>query len=489
MMKNKTALITGASSGIGKEFAKLHASRGGDLVVVARSKDKLNELKKELENKYRIKVMVIVKDLSLRNSAQEIYDEVKNANIKIDYLINNAGFGGRGEFHVRSMEQDIQMIENDHSSVIAGLDKLRGVASGGTNFADAINEATDMFKDNKRKIIILLTDGDQTSGNVNYAVNNAKNNDVQIYTVGLGNDVNVSVLRDKIANATGGKYFHADDADSLYQCFDDLSKNVSNGKEELIYYYTNEYDTVKLVADSGFDCSKNGYSFYNYEYKNNGGNCFGMSVTSILYYLNKLPFDSSKSHKFASKKSEEYNVSINDGFRLGKQLHDISLDYNDFDIECNSSGSYNYKLSDFKRENQEVILMNNWWNNIQTDSIRDILTTFSTWSPGDISTIGNIINVLNERPIQLFYMGFDNGEFKSHAIVAEKLYNSTTQTGVYYLKVYNPNHPDVKDYIKVTEKIYDTKNIDSVLSFDDPTEEYDMKFMATDPTELVDLAF
>lgn len=64
MMKNKTALITGASSGIGKEFAKLHASRGGDLVVVARSKDKLNELKKELENKYRIKVMVIVKDLS-----------------------------------------------------------------------------------------------------------------------------------------------------------------------------------------------------------------------------------------------------------------------------------------------------------------------------------------------------------------------------------------------------------------------------------------
>ena len=51
MMKNKIALITGASSGIGKEFAKLHAARGGDLVIVARSKDKLNELKKDLENK------------------------------------------------------------------------------------------------------------------------------------------------------------------------------------------------------------------------------------------------------------------------------------------------------------------------------------------------------------------------------------------------------------------------------------------------------
>ncbi len=50
--------------------------------------------------------MVIIKDLSLSNSAQEIYEEVKNAGIKIDYLINNAGFGGRGEFHVRSMEQE-----------------------------------------------------------------------------------------------------------------------------------------------------------------------------------------------------------------------------------------------------------------------------------------------------------------------------------------------------------------------------------------------
>ena len=105
-MEKKTAIITGASSGIGKEFAKLHASRGGDLVVVAWCKDKLYELKKELENKYNISVMVIIKDLSLSNSAQEIYEEVKNAGIKIDYLINNAGFGGRGEFHVRSMEQE-----------------------------------------------------------------------------------------------------------------------------------------------------------------------------------------------------------------------------------------------------------------------------------------------------------------------------------------------------------------------------------------------
>ena len=110
-MNRNYALITGASSGIGKEFAKLHASKGGNLVIVARREDRLSELKKELEQKYGITVEVIVKDLSLNQAAEEIYKEVKAKNITIDYLINNAGFGGRGEFHIRSMEQDIQMIQ------------------------------------------------------------------------------------------------------------------------------------------------------------------------------------------------------------------------------------------------------------------------------------------------------------------------------------------------------------------------------------------
>ncbi len=110
-MSTKTAIITGASSGIGREFARIHASKGGNLVIVARREDKLNELKKELENKYNVNVKVIVKDLSLDNSAQEIYNEVKNADIKINYLINSAGFGSRIEFSISSMEKDIEMIK------------------------------------------------------------------------------------------------------------------------------------------------------------------------------------------------------------------------------------------------------------------------------------------------------------------------------------------------------------------------------------------
>jgi short-subunit dehydrogenase len=106
----KTALITGASSGIGKDLAKIHASKGGDLIIVARSGDELRQLQSDLESAYQIKVHVIVKDLTAPHATQEIYDEVKAAGIPIDYLINNAGFGGIGKFYKRDWEIDQQMI-------------------------------------------------------------------------------------------------------------------------------------------------------------------------------------------------------------------------------------------------------------------------------------------------------------------------------------------------------------------------------------------
>ncbi len=107
---NKTALITGASSGIGKELCAIHAERGGDLVVVARRKDKLEQIKIALEREYAVKVMVISKDLSLAGAPKEVYDDIKNAGIEINYLINNAGFGGIGKFYEREMETDLTMI-------------------------------------------------------------------------------------------------------------------------------------------------------------------------------------------------------------------------------------------------------------------------------------------------------------------------------------------------------------------------------------------
>ena len=108
-MKN-TALITGASNGIGLELAKVHASKGGDLVLVARNKSKLDELKTELEKQFKVSVYTIDKDLSVTNAAQEIYDETNKQNIQVDYLINNAGFGDFGMFVETDWNKELQMI-------------------------------------------------------------------------------------------------------------------------------------------------------------------------------------------------------------------------------------------------------------------------------------------------------------------------------------------------------------------------------------------
>ncbi len=107
----KTALITGASSGIGQELAYIHAQKGGDLIIVARSEGKLQNLKEELEKQHSVSVKVIVKDLAQSNAAQEVYDEVVNTNLQVDYLVNNAGFGQVGKFHELSWDRQGSMIQ------------------------------------------------------------------------------------------------------------------------------------------------------------------------------------------------------------------------------------------------------------------------------------------------------------------------------------------------------------------------------------------
>ena len=106
-----TALITGASSGIGKALAKLHGTKGGDILIVARRSEKLMPLKKSMESSQNTKVKIINKDLTQTNAYQEIYDELKQAGIEIDYLINNAGVGGQGKFHEREWPLDQSMIQ------------------------------------------------------------------------------------------------------------------------------------------------------------------------------------------------------------------------------------------------------------------------------------------------------------------------------------------------------------------------------------------
>jgi short-subunit dehydrogenase len=113
----KTALITGASGGIGLELAKIHAENGDNLVLVARSKDKLEKLKTELELKFKVQVHIIGKDLSINNSATEVYNEMKKENISVDYLINNAGFGDFGLFVESDWAKQEKMINLNITSL------------------------------------------------------------------------------------------------------------------------------------------------------------------------------------------------------------------------------------------------------------------------------------------------------------------------------------------------------------------------------------
>ncbi|CAL2075248.1 SDR family NAD(P)-dependent oxidoreductase [Tenacibaculum sp. 190524A05c] len=109
----KVALITGAAGGIGKEFSRLHASKGGSIVAVDINNQGLELLKEELERKYGINVYIIAKNLTDLKAPKEIYDELNQQQIQVDYLINNAGFGGIGNFHERPWDKDLAMIQVD----------------------------------------------------------------------------------------------------------------------------------------------------------------------------------------------------------------------------------------------------------------------------------------------------------------------------------------------------------------------------------------
>jgi short-subunit dehydrogenase len=106
----ETALITGASSGIGLELARLFAAGGRDLALVARSKDKLEALAAELSRAHGIKASVLATDLGAASAPRELYDRVRAGGVAIDVLVNNAGFGLRGACVELPADRQMEMI-------------------------------------------------------------------------------------------------------------------------------------------------------------------------------------------------------------------------------------------------------------------------------------------------------------------------------------------------------------------------------------------
>jgi short-subunit dehydrogenase len=106
----KTALITGASSGIGAAFAKELAARRTDLVLVARSEDKLQKLAQQLQQEFSVQTTVIVQDLTEAGATQSVYEAIAQKGLAIDLLVNNAGFGDYGAFTERQLTKQREMI-------------------------------------------------------------------------------------------------------------------------------------------------------------------------------------------------------------------------------------------------------------------------------------------------------------------------------------------------------------------------------------------
>jgi short-subunit dehydrogenase len=114
-----TALITGASSGIGAAFADALAARGANLVLVARREDRLNELAAELGTRHGITATPIAMDLARADAAAELHDDLERRGIRIDSLINNAGFGMRGDLVNANPARVAAMIQLNIATLVA----------------------------------------------------------------------------------------------------------------------------------------------------------------------------------------------------------------------------------------------------------------------------------------------------------------------------------------------------------------------------------
>src|SRR5437867_242994 len=114
----KTTLITGASSGIGEAFARKLAARGDNLLLVARSEDKLIALCNELGRSQNMRAQYVAMDLSKPDAAGELFEETRKRELEIDLLINNAGFGSMGDFAKLGPARELNMIDLNVRSLV-----------------------------------------------------------------------------------------------------------------------------------------------------------------------------------------------------------------------------------------------------------------------------------------------------------------------------------------------------------------------------------
>ena len=202
---NQYALITGGTSGIGKELAKLFAQDGYNLIIVARDEAELGSTKSEITQQFGVQVQTISKDLFEPNAAEELYDEVKEKGITVNVLVNDAGQGQHGKFIDYDLQRDIDIIQLNIISLTV-LTKLY---------------LKDMVARNEGKILQLSSLASRTPGPL-LAVYSATKAYVQSFTQAVINeikDTNVTMTA-LLPGATDTDFFNKADAENTRQVQD-----------------------------------------------------------------------------------------------------------------------------------------------------------------------------------------------------------------------------------------------------------------------------
>jgi uncharacterized protein len=122
-MSVQTVLVTGASSGIGRELARCFAADGSRLVLVARKGGALESLASELRQAHKIQAQVVTADLAQPDAPTRLLEQLRFAGLKVDVLVNNAGFGAQGQFAELPLERQLAMIQLNVTS-LAHLTRL-----------------------------------------------------------------------------------------------------------------------------------------------------------------------------------------------------------------------------------------------------------------------------------------------------------------------------------------------------------------------------
>ena len=116
--RGKWALVTGASAGIGKAFAEELAAGGTNLVLTARRRERLDELAQQLGAAHKIRAEIFVADLAEQSAPEKMFQFTREKGIEVELLINNAGFGGYGEFHTEDMQRQLDMVQVNCGAVV-----------------------------------------------------------------------------------------------------------------------------------------------------------------------------------------------------------------------------------------------------------------------------------------------------------------------------------------------------------------------------------